>query len=118
MRITKRRRVKHNMALDEWKQSLSLISQAMEADVVACCELAARSLQESWDMRDQTLEACQSVQDQSSSAFTDILSSRDLLESENCKSKEIIDRLESQLFAIEQKRVTAVRQCTFSFFSY
>ncbi|CAH8660358.1 unnamed protein product [Dicrocoelium dendriticum] len=110
MRITKRRRVKHNMALDEWKQSLSLISQAMEADVVACCELAARSLQESWDMRDQTLEACQSVQDQSSSAFTDILSSRDLLESENCKSKEIIDRLESQLFAIEQKRVTAIRQ--------
>ncbi|KAF5398439.1 hypothetical protein PHET_08417, partial [Paragonimus heterotremus] len=104
-RVTNKRRTKHNMCLDEWCNSLNLVSEAVERKVNDHCKATAVLLKASWEAQNSTVESFAVSQDQRTVASKDIIHSWSNIESENEKRKNAIDQLECDLIMCEKERI-------------
>ncbi|VDP69056.1 unnamed protein product [Echinostoma caproni] len=105
-RLTGKRRIKHNLCLENWRSELSRIGQDIELRLMKASTETANALEESWSRQKEAVDFFSKDIDHPSVQSHEVLLSWSQLEKEASKRRTAISNLEHNLEELEDERIS------------
>ncbi|THD22669.1 hypothetical protein D915_006588 [Fasciola hepatica] len=109
-RMVSKRRVKHNVGLENWHGALSQIAKDIEIRVIEVCAETAAVLESSWSRQEEAIQFFSKDIEQTSVQSHEVMLSWDQLETEAKQRRAAMDQLEQRLKYLEEERISKIRK--------